>query len=67
MTTRTYPCSCEAGPEPVPDYCPVHGIPASECAECIAFNRCQECCAEIPDSQTWCGHCSNFDEMGPED
>lgn len=30
-------------------------------------NRCQECGAEIPDEQIWCGYCSNFDEFGPED
>ena len=26
MSNRTYPCGCEAGPEPVPDYCPEHRL-----------------------------------------
>ena len=30
------------------------------------LNRCMECGAEIPDNQTWCGHCQNFDEISGE-
>jgi len=29
-------------------------------------NRCMECGAEIPDNQTWCGFCQNFDEIPAE-
>lgn len=49
--------------------CPVRAYRDKVCQEPAVDppNKCMECGVEIPYDQTWCGHCQNFDELGPND